>query len=182
MQSGSGTGREIPSGYGDNKIVLMARDPHTLYSYWEIQGETESIAEKDIRDKGYSDVRRILRLYDATGGESDAAVVMDLEITGAANSWYINGVEPGREWLIEIGFLCSSGDFFSLARSNVTITPSNKMSETCDEEWMCTKELYDELFIAAGGKEMGKSSFEFPSSDTFSSRMSSGSGSFILGE
>ena len=27
---------ELPSAYGDNKIVLMVRDPWWLYAYWEI--------------------------------------------------------------------------------------------------------------------------------------------------
>jgi hypothetical protein len=31
-----GRGFELPSGYGDNKILLLVRDPYWVYSYWEI--------------------------------------------------------------------------------------------------------------------------------------------------
>lgn len=171
----------IPNGYGDNKIVLMSRDPHTLFSYWEIQAQIKKEVEAKIKSSGHSVCKNVLRVYDVTEDASIPQVIMDLEISDNADSWYINGVASGKEWMVDIGFLASSGEFFTLARSNATITPSNKMSEICDEEWMCPKELYSKLFVAAVGKNGGKSSFEFPSSGN-TSRMSGGSGSFIFEE
>ncbi|HVN67357.1 MAG TPA: DUF4912 domain-containing protein, partial [Candidatus Sulfotelmatobacter sp.] len=30
---------EFPAGYGDNRIVLMVRDPYWLYTYWEVNDQ-----------------------------------------------------------------------------------------------------------------------------------------------
>ncbi|MFH1837293.1 MAG: DUF4912 domain-containing protein [Candidatus Omnitrophota bacterium] len=182
MKDNSRVRKELPSGYGDNKIVLMTRDPHTLFSYWEVQQGVLKNAEESAKAGGNTSFKKVLRIYDATGNADTPRSVMDLEIVEGASSWYINGVASGKEWLIDIGLLCPSGDFFALARSNVTITPSNSMSEICDEEWMCPKELYSKMFIAAGGKEIEKGSFGFPSSGSISLRTRNASGSFILGE
>lgn len=180
MSSDSGNIKEIPSGYGDNKIILMARDPHTLFSYWELQDTIIKGAVESLKAKGNISFKKVLRVYDVTGRAENPEPVMDLELSREAVSWYINGVAPGKEWMIDIGFLCPSGDFFTLARSNITITPSNRMSEICDEEWMCPEELYSKMFIAAGG--IGRSSLEFPFSGNVSSRARNVSGGFIFGE
>jgi len=174
--------REIPGGYGDNKIILMARDPHTLFSYWEVQPGVLHAAEEDIRKKGQTHYRRILRVYQTDGDMTAPTPVMDLEINDYANSWYINGVDPGRKWIIDIGLLYGSGEFFTLARSNVTITPSNRMAEVSDAEWMSPKGLYGGLSCGSDGEGIGQSSIDFPSSDSISSRMSGSSGSFVFGE
>ncbi|MDD4957043.1 MAG: DUF4912 domain-containing protein [Candidatus Omnitrophica bacterium] len=152
----------IPQGYGDNKIVLMVRDPWTLHTYWEIRNDVEESVKNKIRSMGRTPARLVLRVYDVTdtGEDRPVNVVYDFDLSGSANSWYVNSCAAGRKWMVAIGLICSSGEFFTLARSNVVKTPNNRMSDIIDEEWMCPEDLYYRMYAIAGGFDVGKSSLE----------------------
>jgi hypothetical protein len=153
---------EFPQSYGDNKVVLMVRDPWTFYAYWEIRKEVEASAKEEIKKKGLRASKSVLRVYDVTetGVDNPEKVTFDLELKDWANSWYVHINDPGREWIADVGIICDNGEFFCLARSNAVRTPSNCMSDICDEDWMCPEEHYHKLFEASGGHEIGKSSLE----------------------
>ncbi len=150
--------RDIPHGYGDNRIVLMARDPWTLFSYWEVAKKVEDEVKRKINENGETPDKSLLRVYDVTGCASDAEyeVLFDFELRDWANNWYIHAGRPGREWMADIGILSSSGRFYTLARSNVVKSPVYGMSGEYDEEWMCPEDLYYKMFAF----DVGKSSME----------------------
>ena len=55
---------KLPSGYGDNKIVLLARDPWWIFAYWEIlKDKKEAVIEK-IRSSGDSPKKSCLRVVE----------------------------------------------------------------------------------------------------------------------
>ncbi|MBD3379465.1 MAG: DUF4912 domain-containing protein [Candidatus Omnitrophica bacterium] len=151
----------VPEKYGDNKITLMVRDPWTVFSFWEIREEAERSVRQEIQRRGLTATSLILRVYDITGygGEGDLRIAADFNVGQWSDRWYVHG-GPGREWMADIGILCSNGEFFRIARSNVVRTPSNSMSDVVDEEWMCPEDLYYKLFAAAGGHGIGRSSLE----------------------
>ncbi len=152
----------LPDGYGDNKVVLMTRDPRTIYSYWEINKITEDRVRQEVASKGLTPAKSVLRVYDITEGVEnlDERMVSDFELKNWANSWYIHVDVPGRSWMAEVGILCQTGEFFSLARSNNVSTPRDSMSDICDEDWMCPEELYYKMFALSGGYDVGESSLE----------------------
>ncbi|MFH1665920.1 MAG: DUF4912 domain-containing protein [Candidatus Omnitrophota bacterium] len=151
-------GSDLPDRYGDNKIMLLVRDPEVIYSYWEIKRDVEDKVKNEIHAKGLAIARSILRVYELTG--VSPKVLYDIELKNWADSWYIHVGNPGKEWMVDIGFLCTNGEFFTLARSNVVKTPLNRMSDISDEEWMCPEELYFKMFAVTGGFDIGKSSLE----------------------
>ena len=118
---------DIPQTYGDNKIVLMIRDPKTLYAYWETPKEAEEELKEKIKEKGLVAVKRILRIYDVTGPGEKAA--FDFEVEEGTASWYVNADNSGRRWIAEVGLLCETGEFFYLARSNPTLASSGREEE-----------------------------------------------------
>lgn len=122
----------IPQNYGDNKIVLMARDPYTMFTYWEVQAAWENSLKSEIDKRGLSVSKSILRVYDVTENDPDVnpKIVYDFELRDWAYNWYIHTDNSGREWMVDIGLLCTTGEFFILARSNRVRTPSDKMSDT----------------------------------------------------
>ncbi|MBI4335764.1 MAG: DUF4912 domain-containing protein [Candidatus Omnitrophica bacterium] len=151
----------FPEGYGDNKIVIMVRDPWWLYSYWEITRHREDEVRQEIRRNGLAPVKSILRVYDVTDIEfngGNAHSHFDIELTGLASNWYINIGTPNKSWIVEIGILASGSRFFLLARSNCVRTPRFGMSEVIDEEWMCAEEDYWRMFGLSGGFGIGKAS------------------------
>lgn len=153
----------IPPGYGDNRVVLMVRDPWWLYAYWEISPQIEQQVKSKISHANSMMDKSILRIYDVTdvdfNGEN-ANRFFDIVIVDNATNWYINTGVPNRDWCVDIGILDREGRFYLLARSNRVSAPRFGPSEVIDEEWMSTEEDYWKLFGVAGGFGIGKSSLE----------------------
>ena len=62
--------------------------------------------------------------------------------------------------MTEIGIICQSGEFFTLAKSNEVLAPSYGMSPEIDKKWDCPEDTYFKMFAIAGGYGVGLSSFE----------------------
>ena len=115
----------IPSGYGDNKIVLMVRDPWTLFAYWEVNKTVEVEAIDAIHRKGMVVSKTLLRLCDVTEsdfGEEEKSI-RDFEIKTWTEDWYVHDIASGRKWMAAVGVLCTTGEFFEFVRSNIVETP-----------------------------------------------------------
>jgi uncharacterized protein len=123
----------LPVNYGDNKIVLMVRDPWTLFAYWEVQREVEDEVSDMVHCKGFVVSKNVLRIYDVTeateGPDASIGTYIDLDLKVWTESWYVHTVLPGRKWMASVGVLCTTGDFFEFTRSNIVKTPvSGKVS------------------------------------------------------
>jgi len=153
----------FPQGYGDNKIVILARDPWWIFAYWEIRKDKEEDAIKKIESSGDVIQKSVLRVYDVTDvnfNGANAHSYFDIDLKGLANNWYINVASPDRSWLVEIGIVTNKGNFHVLARSNVIKTPAFGMSNKLDAEWMMPEEDYWRMFGLSGGFGVGKGSLE----------------------
>jgi hypothetical protein len=150
----------LANGYNDNKAVLLIRDPWTLYSYWEVKKDVEEGVRNKIREKGLTPQKNVLRVYDITGKDPNEGVTpaFDFELRDWATTWYIHTGNHGRTWMVDIGILCTNGEFFCLVRSNVVTAPVYGMSDISDDQWKCPEELYYKMFVVAGGQDIGRSS------------------------
>ncbi|OGW99761.1 MAG: hypothetical protein A3I73_06320 [Omnitrophica bacterium RIFCSPLOWO2_02_FULL_45_16] len=153
----------FPPGYGDNKIVSMARDPWWIFAYWEIRHDKEEDIVRSIKGDGDVPAKSILRVYDVTDvnfNGKNAHSYFDIDLKGPANSWYINVGSPDRSWIVDIGVVTKKGNFYLLARSNTAKTPRYGMSDKLDAEWMMPEEDYWKMFGLSGGFGIGKGSLE----------------------
>ena len=140
---------ELPDGYGDNRIVLMVRDPLWLFAYWEIR--------KDILNKVLNTLgplahraKTVIRVYDVTDiifNGNNAHHRFDIDVTLEAQKWYIHAGLPDRVLCAELGILTANGTFRILARSNTVKTPRMGVSEVVDETWMCIESLYEKAYV-----------------------------------
>ncbi|MFA6600730.1 MAG: DUF4912 domain-containing protein [Candidatus Omnitrophota bacterium] len=170
------TPRELPDSYGDNHIYLMVRDPHWLYSYWEIQKDYH---EAKLRELGgnWNEVNAVLRVYDVS--DENHKTFYDVYLHGIVKNWYLN-VEPNHSYYVEIGLLHRDGRFIALACSNRITTPRAGMSEVIDEHWMGID--FDKMYALSGGFQVGKSSAELQKmmEERLMGAISSGSGAGLL--
>jgi hypothetical protein len=138
----------IPTGYGEDRLVLMVKDPRWLFAYWEIRPETERSVRHQLLPSEIPDLRSVLRVYDVTDVEfplEPAHRWFDITLSGLATSWYIETNAPNRSFIVEIGLLTVTGRFFMLARSNQVTAPRAGPSEIIDEAWATTDELFWKL-------------------------------------
>ena len=105
---------DLPSGYGESRIVLMPRDPQWAYAYWDIP----SSHKEDLRRQGGA--RLALRFYDVTDidvGHQAPHSLQQYECDEMAREWYLPIPVSDRDYAIEIGYLCNDGRWLLLARS-----------------------------------------------------------------
>jgi hypothetical protein len=185
--------RDLPAGYGKDRIVVMVRDPYWLHSYWELTRHAIQRAEAALGQEWHT-AKPILRLLDVSSHDTTStaeSTVRDIDIHGGCNNWYIDVGNPPRSYRIDIGYLARSGRFYVLARSNVVTTPRAGVSDVIDENWAdIDSKKADRIYAMSGGFDPTASSLELK--QLFEERLrrplgspavtSFGSGAFIGGK
>jgi hypothetical protein len=155
--------KDLPGGYGKDRIVLMVRDPYWLHTYWELTRRAIQRAEAALGQDWHGS-KPILRLLDVSGRDTTSAseaVVRDIDIHGGCNNWYIDVANPPRSFRVDIGYLSKRGQFYALARSNVVTTPRAGVSDVIDENWAdLDLSKADRIYAMSGGFDPTASSLE----------------------
>ena len=153
----------FPPGYGDNRIILLVRDPWWLFTYWEVRKDREEEIVRKIESAGEVPAKSVLRVYDVTGvnfNGRNARSFFDIDLKGLASNWYVNVNAPDSSWVVDIGIVTNKGSFYLLARSNAVRTPRFGMSDQLDAEWMAPEDEFWKMFGLSGGMGIGKGSLE----------------------
>ncbi len=140
---------ELPDGYGDNRIVLMVRDPLWLFTYWEIRKDVLNNVMNTLGPLAYR-AKTVIRVYDVTDiifNGNNAHHRFDTVVTLESKNGYLYVGLPDRVLCAEIGILTANGTFRILARSNTVRTPRADVSEVVDEKWMCIDSLYEKVYV-----------------------------------
>jgi len=155
--------RELPTGYGKDRIVCMVRDPYWLHCYWELTHQAIRRAEAAL-GQNWHGAKPILRVLDVSSRDVSSmseSVVRDIDIHGGVNNWYIDVQNPPRSFRIDVGYLARNGQFYVLARSNVVSTPRATVSDVIDENWAdIDAAKADRIYAMSGGFDPGASSLE----------------------
>ena len=161
-------GSPLPEGYGDNRLVMLARDPFWFFAYWEITHErAEQIRVAHGRDS-WDKAALILRVYDL--GESsqtpiDSSTFFDVTVDKFARQCYAQVPHSGRIYVADLGLRWPDGKFVSLFRSNVIRQPVGHISDQVDSQWMSVGTVSDQkawetmaqIAVGAGGSKGGSS-------------------------
>jgi hypothetical protein len=105
-------GPGLPPRYNETRAVLMVRDPHWAYAYWDVE---DAQAARTRKDAGFEQL--VLRVQDLQPASS-----FDIPIQWSDSSWYIYLPNQDADYALELGYL-ASGKFRLLARSNLVHTP-----------------------------------------------------------
>lgn len=147
--------QELPVNYGNNKLVLMVRDPYWVYSYWEIQQDKISAGLKALA-KPHDEIRWVLRVFTTqVGSKTPASPPADIEVQADARSWYLHLNSAGATYYAEIGLMDRQGKFHRLATSNTITLPPDRPSDVVDEQWMSRDEEFQKLYTFASGDQLG---------------------------
>src|SRR5690606_17212261 len=111
----------LPPGYGSRSLYLVARDPHWLFCYWDIDW-TEYEAHRQAGGKVH------LRLFTPVGEEVHCE-----EITPDARNWFIPVARGNSVFYGELGFYDAEGQWEVIARSPHAATPPDSVSEPSED-------------------------------------------------
>jgi hypothetical protein len=155
--------KDLPTGYGRDRIVVMVRDPYWLHSYWELTRHSVQRAEAAL-GQDWHGAKPILRLLDVSSHDTTSAaetIIRDIDIHGGCNNWYIEVGSPPKSFRVDIGYLSPRGKFYVLARSNVVSTPRAGVSDIIDENWSdIDQKKADRIYAMSGGFDPTASSLE----------------------
>lgn len=115
---------QLPFYYQDNNVVLMARDPHCLFAYWDISEAKKNSFINDFGMELWEKSQPVLKITNVSKN-----YYFFIPVNDYASSWYINVDNSGCLYTAELGRRISSHSFISLATSNYAFTPFNKISD-----------------------------------------------------
>jgi uncharacterized protein len=148
---------ELPKAYGEDRLVLIARDPFVVHAYWE------ATPERLEREKAWFgwESKICIRIFDITGVQFDgrnAIGYLDQEVIERSGNWYLDLGRPGHSFCADLGLLSPEGRFFPLVRSNYITIPRDGVSDVIDEEWMLADEEFWKIYGYPEGFQGGPSS------------------------
>ena len=130
----------------------MVRDAFWLHAYWEISSRAISRARAAMAEQWHT-AKPILRVMQSSAVNTNNAaetIERDIDVHGGVNNWYIDVSDPPKTFRVEIGYLASTGKFFSVARSNSVTTPTTNSSNLIDHNWTDVADNCDKILAQSG--------------------------------
>ena len=119
----------LPTSYGEDRLVLLARDPEWLFCYWEIRPETAHRAMGQIED-----TVPVLRVsYRPAGGGEDRSY--DERIDLFARRHYLHVPAAHHVYRAQLGFRGPDGGFVAALQSNEVFAPPEDVSATVQDQF-----------------------------------------------
>lgn len=119
----------LPECYFVDEVVLMPKNPTTLYAYWEIREDTFN---KLRENNGVNDYV-VIKLY--KNGQEYRKITRYERI----GSHFINDVDVNESYEAHIGYEDNYGNFIEVATSPLAISPRDSVSENFDLTWATVK-------------------------------------------
>jgi len=138
---------------GEDRIVMMVRDPYWLHAHWDISRATVDRAKAALVDQWHS-VKPVLRLlkFDEVGTtESAETVAREIEIHGGVRNWYIEVDNPPSRYQVIMGYRTGNGRFYELVRSNSVTTPVPGSKDSFDDHWADIAKDAERIYAMSGG-------------------------------
>lgn len=111
---------DLPDAYGDNRLVLMTKDPEYLFAYWEVT--PERLAESGKAKRSGEEYREAMRLnWEPRDLFETNFAVLPVELD--ARKWYLKVPYAGISYHVEIGWLGEDGHFVPVLASNPSDAP-----------------------------------------------------------
>lgn len=126
----------LPSSYGQDRLVLLPRDPYFIFAYWELSRPTLNNFKAQWGEECLKSSQLMLRLLKyAWSEENKIESFSDIALDPGATSWYIKVQDPDRKYQAELGWRLPEGTFEPILKSNIIRTPRDSISNVIDENW-----------------------------------------------
>ena len=119
----------LPAAYFTDELILMPKNPTTLYVYWEIRDDT---FERLAVDNGVID-NVVIKLF--KDGYEYRKIIRHERI----GSHYITEIDANQNYEASIGYEDQYGNFLEVAHSAEAIAPNDKVSDNIDLLWGTVK-------------------------------------------
>ena len=118
---------ELPESYGTKKLFVTARDPHWLYTHWDLTREQQS----KLNTKS-ADGHLVLRIY---ADKVEGHPLYEIHVHPESRHWFAHVEQAGNSYAVELGYYSSVGRWMRIAVSSATVTPPDAIAEESDAEF-----------------------------------------------
>ena len=112
---------QLPRVYGEPILFAIARDPRTLFTYWNIDWPGVFAKIEPVDRQVY------LRVKKADGTEESESIVEPM-----LGSYYARVAQPRATYRVEIGYYQPANDWHSITTSDEVVMPPEAVSEKVD--------------------------------------------------
>ena len=128
---------EPPERYGIDEVMVLARDPHTLFAYWEVTEEGKGAARASLGGDG----RLVLRVYAVTVRAEGGLLTetIDHELDWDHGRRYFGAPRPGAHVSAAVGLRAADGRFAPIAQAPRIRVPYAEPGPAGPVEWMDVK-------------------------------------------
>jgi hypothetical protein len=130
--------RQIPWGYGRDRVTAIAVDPDRLFVYWEVRDESIDQARGQLGPAG-ARAALVLRIYDTSGRIFDGANAhsfFDQDVHRNDRQWFCEIGKPSSSAHVEMGLRTHDGRFLKVTRSGRVDFPRSEPAPGRHSEWM----------------------------------------------
>jgi uncharacterized protein len=118
---------ELPDSYGTAQLLLAARDPHWLYTHWDLSRKQQLKYNALSRDR-----HLVLRVYtDAVSTRPSEEVHVHSE----SRHWFIHVERADTRYVAQLGYYPESGGWVTISTSGPTLTPPDTASADTTAEF-----------------------------------------------
>jgi hypothetical protein len=133
---------DLPSEYGETRIVAQARDPHWAWVYWEFSSIEQKKLEIKLGAFEYAHTELFLRVFNTSLNYS-----FDIKLPENCDNWYLSLNDSDCDYYVQLCIRIPSLGEEVLATSNPIHIPTDKLSENI-AEWVPAKPVIKEENIA----------------------------------
>jgi hypothetical protein len=108
----------FPESYGMDRVRLLVKDPEWLFAYWDLSPQSVSTLRRELGERGLALTRLTLRITDP--GHGGTSIIL---LPYGARAWYVHADKASRSYRALLGWTLPSGQFRTLAESNLVSTP-----------------------------------------------------------
>ena len=108
----------FPETYGTDRVRLLVKDPEWLFAYWDLSPQSVSTLRRELGERGLALTRLTLRITDP--GHGGTSIIL---LPYGARAWYVHADKASRSYRALLGWTLPSGQFRTLAESNLVSTP-----------------------------------------------------------
>ena len=111
---------ELPESYGTKTLLLTARDPHWLYTHWDLS------ADQQRRYNAYSrDGHLVVRIYLEAARSKP---VTEIHVHPESRHWFVHVDLANTRYVAELGYYSAAEKWAIVATSAATLTPPDAVS------------------------------------------------------
>ena len=113
----------LPEAYGTGKLLLVAREPHWLYAWWDLRPQ-----QQRTYNARSAQGHLVVRVYSsALKGQP----LTEAHVHPESRHWFIHVDRAGSEYVAELGYYGSKRQWSTVATSTPAKTPQDIQSPIC---------------------------------------------------